>query len=251
MRDTEDNTYYNFRQVYDMSKLLNYGVFAILCILIILTAGCTSQQNKQPVQPAVTPSVTVVSPDVDALNRTFLSTPQAPLSDSEKQDIVYLQESEKLERDLYARFAQQYTSVPLFASLGKAATVYMVADDVILQRYNIPDPEQGLQGKFSDQKLQALYNNWADSGSISVMNALTACATSEDMHIADLEAAIGRTDNDDLKFIYRQQLVFSRNNLRALVQWITSFGGTFSPTYLSKDYYNALINSPMEQMPIL
>jgi len=105
-------------------------------------------------------------------------------------------------------------------------------------------------GKFTNQKLQNLYTTWANDGSISAISALKAAATSEDMHIADLMAAIGRTDNNDLKFIYQQQLAFSRNNVRALAQWITAFGGTYTPTYITQDYYNALINSPAEPVPV-
>jgi hypothetical protein len=63
-------------------------------------------------------------------------------------------------------------------------------------------------------------------------------------------AAVDRTDNNDLKFIYQQQLAFSRNNVRALAQWITAFGGTYTPTYITPDYYNALINSPAEPVPV-
>jgi len=64
------------------------------------------------------------------------------------------------------------------------------------------------------------------------------------MHIADLTAAIGQTDNSDVQFIYRQQLASSRNNLRALNQWITAYSGTYTPTYITQSSYNEIINSP-------
>jgi len=233
-----------------MQKLVYFGVMIAVCVLLA-AAGCVSQTNPQPVQTVVTPSVTIVIPEGNTTQTTFLSIPQAPLSDAEKQDITFLQESEKLEHDLYAKFAQQYTSVPVFGSLARAAGVYMTADNVILQRYNITNPELAVPGKFTNTKLQNLYDTYANAGSTSVLGALTAAATSEDMHIADLNAAISRTDNDDLKFIYRQELAFSRNNLRALSQWITAFAGTYTPTYLTKDYYNALISSPMEPVPLI
>jgi hypothetical protein len=230
-----------------MSKLLYSGILLTLCL--ILTAGCVSQPPKQTTQALVTPSVTVAVPDVNATQQTFLAIPQAPLNDTERQDILYLQESEKLEHDLYAKFAQQFSSVPVFANLEQASGAYTKADDVILQRYGITSPEQAALGKFMNQKLQNLYTTWANDGSMSAISALKAAATSEDMHIADLNAAIGRTDNNDVIFIYRQELAFSRNNLRALSQWITSFGATYTPTYITPAYYNSLINSPTEPIP--
>ena len=232
-----------------MSKLLYSGILLALCLALAAT-GCVSQPTQQTTQMLVTPSVTIPVADANATQQTFLSIPQAPLNDTERQDILYLQESEKLERDLYAKFAQQYTSIPVFANLAQASEVYMKADDVILQRYGITDPEQAALGIFTNQKLQNLYTTWVNDGSTSAISALRAAAKSEDMHIADLMAAVERTDNNDLKFIYRQQLAFSRNNVRALVQWITAFGGTYTPTYITQDYYNALINSPAEPVPV-
>jgi hypothetical protein len=232
-----------------MPKLLISGLLFVLCIMLA-AAGCVSQPAKQTTQALVTPSVTIPISDVNATQLTFLAIQQAPLNDTERQDILYLQESEKLEYDLYTKFAQQYTSIPVFANLAQAAGVYMKGDDVILQRYGITDPEQAALGKFTNQKLQNLYTTWANDGSASAISALRTSAKSEDMHIADLMAAIGRTDNNDLNFIYRQQLAFSRNNLRTLVQWITTFGGSYAPTYIAQDYYNALVNSTVEQVPL-
>ena len=232
-----------------MPKPLISGILFVLCI-VIAAAGCVSQPAQQTTQALVTPSASSISvSDANATQQTFFAIQQASLNDTERQDILYLQESEKLERDLYAKFAQQYTSIPVFADLAQASEVYMKADDVILQRYAITDPEQAALGKFTNQKLQNLYTTWANDGSTSAIAALRAAAKSEDMHIADLMAAIGRTDNNDLNFIYRQQLAFSRNNLRTLVQWITAFGGAYTPTYITQDYYNTLVNSPVEQVP--
>ena len=239
-----------------MSKLVFSGVLLALCFLLAF-AGCVSQPaqpiaqqtTKQPTQALVTPAVTIPVTDANATQQAFLLIPQAPVNESERQDIVYLQESEKLERDLYTRFAQQYASIPVFANLAQSTAVYMNADNVILVRYGITNPEQAAMGIFTNQKLQNMYVTWANEGSMSSMAALKAGATSEDMHIADLTAAIARTDNKDVNFIYRQELAFSRNNLRALVQWINAFGGVYTPTYITPAYYNALISSPAEPVP--
>jgi hypothetical protein len=94
-----------------------------------------------------------------------------------------------------------------------------------------------------------MYDAAINQASLSVQDALQVAALSEDMHIADLSAAITRTDNPDLTYIYQQELAFSRNNLRALVQQLTALGGTYKPTYLSQQTYDSIIGSPMEPVP--
>jgi hypothetical protein len=234
-----------------MSIRLLFGILITLCIALAC-AGCVSQPAPQTTTTLVTPTVTAIpTPVANTSDQTFLSIPQTPLNASERQDVLYLQESEKLEHDLYAKFAQQYTSVPIFASLEQATVPFMKVDDIILVRYGLTDPEKPTVGSFTSPALQNLYVNYMNTGSMSVLAALNSAAKSEDMHIADLQAAISRTDNEDVKFIYRQQLAFSQNNLRALVQWIKAFGGTYVPTYITPAYYSSIINSPVEPIPTI
>ena len=242
-----------------MSRSLFIGVLFVVCILVAVT-GCTSQPAAKPAATPVGTPVTgpvVVTPvatnavyDPAAAQKTFLSLPQMPLNASETADILELQEAEKFICDLNAILATQHKDVPVFMSISNGSKVFMAADNVILQRYGIANPENALPGVFTNVKIQRAYNAGVNAGSMGVKDALLASATAEDMHIADLEAAIGRTDNLDLQFMYRQELAFARNNLRSLSQWITSYGGVFTPTYISVDYYNSLTNSPVEQIPV-
>lgn len=228
-----------------MTRSLFIGILFVVVVLIA-AAGCTGSQGGKTV---VAPSVTITVPDGDATQKTFVSLPQAPLNESERADIIYLQEEEKLVHDLNNAFSAQHPDVPVFLSIANASKVYMTADNVILQRYTIPNPEKDAAGAFGNQKFQQMYTAGVNNGSMSSLGALTSSAMLEDMHIADLEAAIGRTDNADVIFIYRQELTASRNNLRALSQWIAAYGSTYSPTYISQDYYNNLISTPAEPVP--
>lgn len=228
-----------------MPRSLVIGILFVVCLFVI-AAGCTSQQAGKTV---VTPTVTIAIPDGNATQKTYLSLEKAPLNDTETADIIYLQEAEKLEFDLNTALAAQHPDVPVFLNIANASKIYMTADNVILDRYGIANPENKDPGVFTNQKLQQMYTTGVNNGLISVTQALSTSATFEDMHIADLESAITRTDNKDVAFIYRQELAASRNNLRALVQWITAYGGTYTPTYISQDYYNQIISTPMEQIP--
>jgi hypothetical protein len=231
-----------------MSRRYAFLVLLAVCMLA-LAAGCTSQPAAKPAVTA--PTVTLAVPNSSIVQNTFGSFPQAPLNETEKSDILLLQEEEKFLTDLNAVLYAQHNDVPLFQSISNVSGIYQSVDNVILQRYGIPNPEKDLPGVFANQKVQLAYNNAVNTGSMSVKDALMVDATAEDMHIADLEAAISRTDNRDNIFIYRQELISSRNNLRALSQWITAYGGVYTPTYLSPAYYNSLISSPAEYVPAI
>ena len=236
-----------------MPKSLYLGILLLVCT-VVATTGCVSQAPSAPstgVTPVATPNVVITSPDEYAIRMHFLSLTKASLDETETADINYLQEAEKVQRDIYAFFTQKFQTIPLFSQMAQEANASMTADDVILERYGLPNPELQAPGAFNNKKLQVLYNTVTGEGS-SAVNALKASATSEDLHIADLTAAIGRTDNDDLKFIYNEQLLLSRNNMRGIIQWIAAFEPSYqySPTYITRDYYNGIINSPMDPITI-
>ena len=228
-----------------MSKSLSIALMFVVCMLVF-AAGCSQPAGKT----VVTPTVTIAVPNSSATQDAFNAIPRAPLNASETSDILYLQEAEKFERDLNNALYGMHNDLPVFLQIANSAQVYMVADNVILQRYGIPNPEKDAAGSFTNPTLQQMYNADINSGQSSAMDALKYSATFEDLHIADLQSAIGRTDNSDLQFIYRQELASSRNNLRALNQWITAYGGTYTPTYITKSYYNEIISTPAEQVPV-
>jgi hypothetical protein len=228
-----------------MSKSLSIVLIFIVCILAF-AAGCSQPAGKT----VVTPTVTIAVPDSDATQKAFNAIPQAPLNASETEDILYLQEAEKFDRDLNNALYGMHNDLPVFLQIANAAQVYMIADNIILQRYGIPTPEKDAAGSFTNPTLQHMYNADINTGLSSATDALTYSATFEEMHIADLQGAIGRTDNSDLQFIYQQELASSRNNLRALIPWITAYGGTYTPTYITQSYYNEIISTSAEQVPV-
>ncbi|MEN6611781.1 MAG: DUF2202 domain-containing protein [Methanoregulaceae archaeon] len=239
-----------------MQKPLVIGlVMLIFCILG--TAGCTSQQviENQTTVPTQADrgtdagTVNTTSVNTTSVNAAFLSIPASPLNASELNDVIYLQEAEKAERDLFQTFSTRYNSITIFSSMATNAAAFMKADDIILSRYNISNPEEAQVGVFANQKLQHMYDAATNEGSFTLENALQASAMSEDMHIADLSGAISRTDNQDLAYMYGKELSLSRNDLRLIVGQIQGFGGNYTPVYITADSYNAIISSPIESLP--
>ena len=229
-----------------MTRSLFIGILFVVCMLAV-AAGCIGQPASKVV---ITPTVTIPVPNGNATQKTFIALSQAPLNDTEWADVIKLQEDQKYITDINAVLATQHPEIPVFQNITNASKVYQAADNVILQRYGIPSPEKDAAGAFSSQNLQLVIDNDVNTGSNSVRDALFVSARAEDMHIADLEAAIGRTDNTDILFMDRQELVSSRNNLRIISQWITAYKGVYYPTYIPVDYYKNLTNSPVEQVPL-
>lgn len=228
-----------------MSRSSFIGIILLVCIFVAL-AGCTGQQTPATsATPVATPAAAMSSSDT-----TFNTLPKAELNATETADILLQQEEAKFEYDLNTALYGMHTDLPVLLNISTSAKVSMKVDDIILSRYNIPDPESTKPGVFTNQGLQQMYNSDVNSGLSSAADALKSSAKFEDMHIADLSAAMGRTDNKDLTFIYQQQLAISQNNLRALSQNMAGFGVVYVPQYITPESYALIIASPMEQLPV-
>jgi hypothetical protein len=227
-----------------MSRSVLAGVLALVVALVVL-AGCTGQQGGPAI---VTPSVTIAEPGIS--ESEILSIPEASLNDTERADITYLLEEEKLEHDLNNALANQHSYMRVFRSIADATQVYRAADTVILTRYGIASPERAGEGVFTNPKLQGMYSTGTSTGMVSAQDALNVSTGFEEMHVADLSTAIGRTDNDDLKFVYHQELAYSRNALRALSRWFAAYGWNYTPVYLSQDSWNGIVGTPPEALPV-
>jgi len=222
------------------------AILILVCVFTI-AAGCTGPQTTPVI---ITPDVTVAPADTTDIVKTFLAIPQAPLNVSETEDALFLQESEKLSHDLNVKLYAMHNDQPVFLQIANSSQFYVVADNVILTRYGLANPENPEPGVFSNSALQNMYNNGVNSGLSSSADALKSSAAAEDMHIADLSNAMGRTDNNDLLFMYRQELASSRNNLRTLSERITAFGQMYTPKYITPASYAEIVSAPMEQLPV-
>jgi len=101
-------------------------------------------------------------------------------------------------------------------------------------------------GVFANTKFTNLYNELVATGRSSLIDALTVGATIEDLDIIDLEKALAQTDNQDVQFVYQNLSKGSRNHLRAFVRLLHRNGVSYTPRYLNRAVYQAIINSPKE-----
>ncbi len=168
---------------------------------------------------------------------TYLkSLPKQPLSPQEIKDLIHMREEEKLARDVYLTLSKYYP-LPVFKNIAKSENWHTKMIAFFLKRYNVKDPVKEVGdkvGAFKSKKMRELYVQLVNQGKKSLIDALKVGATIEDLDIKDLEDAISRTDNKDIKFVYQNLMKGSRNHMRAFVGILRRFGLDYTPKYISK-----------------
>jgi len=171
--------------------------------------------------------------------------PKGTLTEQEKEDILHMREEEKLARDVYLTLYDKW-GLPVFKNIANSEQRHTDSVKELIDRYGLEDPvKDDSIGAFTDPKLKDLYNQLVALGSKSEVDALKVGATIEDLDIYDLDNALARTDNDDIKLIYESLRSGSYNHMRAFVGQLKSRGSDYSPQYISVDEYNKILSSTM------
>lgn len=102
-------------------------------------------------------------------------------------------------------------------------------------------------GVFQNKDLQSLYNSLTSQGTISEVEAFRVGALIEELDIKDLQEAIDRTDNADIKFAYENLIRASRNHLRSFTKQLTARGETYTPQYISAEEYVGITATDTER----
>ncbi|MCP4048384.1 MAG: DUF2202 domain-containing protein [Gammaproteobacteria bacterium] len=174
----------------------------------------------------------------------------APLPGIEEADLQYMREEEKLARDSYAVFAEEYTS-RLFFNISRSEQRHMDALKRMLDKYGVTDPVdlKPTPGEFVNNTLKILYDDLVSEGMGSYMAALHVGAEIEEIDIIDLELVIANTSPDygDIIKTYEILLCGARNHLRAFVRNYELDGEIYFAVWLSDEYLAAVVNAPMER----
>jgi hypothetical protein len=221
----------------------------LLAVTILLTfyTAC----NKDEEQPAA-----IINTDTDGttnINSSLLgqqvnALPKEPLSQDETESILLMREEEKMARDAYIVFYQQWPQ-PIFNNISKAEQTHMDGVLLLVNKYSLTDPVgTNPVGTYINTDIQTLYNAFIAQGNISYTEALKAGAAIEEVDIRDLQNMLNEDDinNQDIELVFSNLLKGSRNHLRSFVKVLKNQGITYVPQYLSQSEYNTIINSPME-----
>ena len=171
---------------------------------------------------------------------------EVTLTQEEENDLLFLREEEKLAHDVYLYAFDKY-NLQIFSNIAGSEQNHMNMVKTLLDKYGLPDPASQVRGEFTNPDLQALYDQLTTLADGSLLDALKAGATIEDLDINDIEEFKNNTDKDDLLSVYNRLECGSRNHMRSFYTELLNMGYTYTAQYISQQELDAIINSPHEQ----
>lgn len=234
-----------------MKKIIGFSIW-MLFIAGSLTLFTQCDDNKDNVPD---PQVILVvdnnngssSFDLTICQTNISNLPLETLSQAEKDGILFMREEEKLARDVYQKFYDQWATV-IFSNINSSEETHFEAMLMLIEKYNLTDPATGNTiGVFANTTLQEIYDILIIQGDISEIEALKAGALVEEVDIMDLNNQLDNVvDNQDVELVYRNLLAASRNHFRAFVNHLSNQGVGYVPQYLSQSEFDDIINSDWE-----
>lgn len=168
----------------------------------------------------------------------------AELSVEAKEDILFMLEEEKLARDVYRAFAEQYDR-PVFNNISKSEQWHMELMKELAEDKGLEIPSTVTfdeTGIFQNRDLQKMYDELVRTGSASLEAALRVGAKIEEIDIRDLESAMKRTDDAASQSVYQRLRNASENHLRAYMRNLDFLGITYEPDILEADRLEDILN---------
>lgn len=172
--------------------------------------------------------------------------PLIGLSVAEAEDLTYMREEEKLARDVYLTM-QEYWDDRVFVNIAESEQSHADAIASLLEKYGLVDPSIDALGYFTNNDLQALYDQLVTRGMASELQALHVGGLIEEVDMKDIQAAIDRADHEDIKEVYASLLCGSRNHLRSYVDAIERLDVDYEAQFLPQEEVDTIVESPMER----
>ena len=235
-------------------KLLRYAIGGFSAITLITTGltSCSSDRQAIEVSSSVantddslsdTEGVTPIPQDQLGTALDSIA-PVSSLSTAEIESLQWMREEEKLAGDTYTTLATLWGS-KVFTNISEAEFTHTSAVGTLLDRYQIEDPTTDQTvGVFTNPIFTQLYADLVQQGSKSLLDAMIVGAIIEDLDIKDLQDRA--TPTADIKLVYDNLELGSRNHLRAFTKQIAKLGGSYTPTYISQSEYDAIISGANE-----
>lgn len=223
-------------------------IIATITALLAGFAGGTyykEQFNLQTVSNFQTAEV--AAEDFVSLRPELSALPSETIIDTEKEDLLFMREEEKLARDVYQILYETW-NLPFFSNIAQSEQTHTEAIRDLLEKYEIIDPvSDDRNGVFQNTELQALYKSLVEKGLQSETDALTVGVMIEELDIKDISESISRTDNADIALVYENLMRGSRNHLRAFNRQLTTRGITYDPQYISTEDYQTIVSGETER----
>jgi len=138
------------------------------------------------------------------------------LTDTQKEDLVFMVEEEKVARDVYTHLYNTY-GARIFKNITKSEEKHVGAIQKLIEKYTLEAPSTlDDAGVFENDELQALYDALIAKGEASLKDALTVGVEIEELDISDLENLMSADEVPaDFEKVYGKLLKASYNHLNA------------------------------------
>lgn len=219
--------------------ILSFVNLFLLTGTVLFAASCTKETviNEKDTNGVINGAL--LTSQINAL-------PKETLSIAEIEGLTYLREEEKLAGDVYYKLYERY-GVKIFNNIYNSEITHTNAVFQLLTKYALTDPVgTNSIGVFKDTALQNLYNILIAKGNISLQNAYLVGATIEDVDLYDIKIKASTVDNQDIKLVYDMLAKGSRNHMRAFYKNLLNTGMTYVPQYITREEFDAIINTPTE-----
>jgi len=137
------------------------------------------------------------------------------LTDTEKANILYLFEEEKLAHDIYVQMYNSYGAY-IFNNISESEQRHMDSVAKLISKYELDDiVVNNDHGIFTDGVIQDEYDRLLAKGILNLTSALEVGVEIEEMDINDIERMQEETDKPDIKRVLSNLLNGSNNHLEA------------------------------------
>lgn len=167
------------------------------------------------------------------------------LSTTEVEDLFWMREEEKLARDVYLVLYDEW-GLQVHDNVAEAEQTHMDAMLQLVDRYGLEDPATDTVGTFTNDQLQALYDDLVPWGEQSVLDSLEVGCRIEETDIKDIQVRIDRTDERAIQLVYENLMKGSRNHLRAYYRVLTQRGGDYEPVVIDQATFDDIVSSDWE-----
>ena len=212
-------------------------------VLGTIIAGC--QTNRSSMEFFIAGNNGASSVDNEALDDWLDRNADGELTDTEREDIYFMREEEKVARDVYLTLYDEW-GLQVHDNISESEQSHMDAMLSLIEVYNLDDPATDTVGAFTNPELQELYDTLVDWGLESELDSLKVGCRVEEKDIRDIQIRIDRTDEETIETVYANLVKGSRNHLRAFYRVLTRQGGDYEPIIISQEKFDDIVNSDWE-----
>lgn len=184
--------------------------------LVVVGGSAAAIALNAPSTP--TPTAAASAPVVEVVDPQPGET-TLPAVDATTASLLFMIEEEKLAHDVYVTLGDLWGG-RIFTNIAASESTHQGQVFTLLEARDLGDPRSSEIGVFTDDTLQALYDDLIAMGSESRDAAMQVGVTIEEKDIADLATAITAEDEADVIAVYERLISGSENHLAAFERQI-------------------------------